>query len=306
MTFRTTVQPRPARVVRAAVRLLFACFALLAVMSARAQTIIAYPFTQSASAVAGKARGAARERVASGAVAERVVSGTAANLAGSRHSRSEAVQNSEPPLALPMPEQLLLLNSDTDIVGPLRPNLSASVTLSSFSGGPTDGSIRAGTTWVGQVTQNPASISIGGTARNDNGWGATGLSVNATGLNFLNITAQRDPGNASPSLFVQFEDRFLNTHVASVDLSLFAAGSMSFVQISLGPWPTVFDTTQITGWTIGGGGLGTTDFRMTFQNLELTSIVAVPEPSVVSLVAVGTFLLVGLRRYNKRPPASSA
>jgi hypothetical protein len=41
---------------------------------------------------------------------------------------------------------------------------------------------------VGNTTQNATTLTVGGNARDDNGWGATGLSLNATGMNVLTVT----------------------------------------------------------------------------------------------------------------------
>lgn len=179
----------------------------------------------------------------------------------------------------------------------------AHTTLSNFGGGPADGSIRGGSTWAGQVTQNTGSITVGGTARDDNGWGDTGLSLDASAFGYLNIVAQRNPGHAASSLFVQFEDRFLNTYIVSVDATVFTLDAPNLVQIALGVWPSGFDPTQITGWNIGGGGLGTTDFRMTLDSLEFTTS-AIPEPTSAAIVGSAVFALVLLRRLGKRRRSS--
>ncbi len=168
--------------------------------------------------------------------------------------------------------------------------------LSTFNGSAADGGIRANTTWVGQVTQGSGYITIGGTAGNDNGWGTTGLLINATGLNTLSITAQRDPGHAGGSLSFQFEDHRLITSVFSVNSSLFAVGTPTQVQIVLGTWTGDFDFAQITGWSLGGGGLATQDFRMSLHHVELTAT-AIPEPSTYAAI-LGAALL-GIAAYRR-------
>src|SRR5688500_16427063 len=90
------------------------------------------------------------------------------------------------------------------------------VVLDNFNAGSATGAVRAGTSWVNNVTHSATTISVGGTARDDNGWGATGQSINASTLNFLSVTAQRDTGHAATSFVIQFEDRNLNTQVFSV------------------------------------------------------------------------------------------
>jgi hypothetical protein len=188
------------------------------------------------------------------------------------------------------------------ISAPPRAQASSSLVLDTFDAGSTNGSVRPLTTWVGQVTQNPTSITIGGTARNDNGWGASSLNFDATGLTFLNVTAQRDAGHAGSSLFLQFEDRAAstNTHVVAIDTSLFAIGSPTTVQVPIGAWPAQFLVAAVGSWSIGGGGVGTEDFRMTLYNLELTAT-AIPEPATVAaglgLAAFGIALI--RRRWSR-------
>jgi len=148
--------------------------------------------------------------------------------------------------------------------------------FATFVGAATDGAVRTGTTWVGQVSQQGGLLVVGGTARDDNGWGASGLTLDATGQSFLNITAQRDAGNLAPTLFIQFEDIRLRTKVVSVSTALFAFGSPTLVQVPLEGWTIDFGPSQIVSWSLGGGGLGTVDFRMTFDSLGF-SATAIPE-----------------------------
>ncbi len=142
--------------------------------------------------------------------------------------------------------------------------------LDTFNAGAATGSVRAGSTWAGNVSSSGGTITVGGTARDDNGWGATGQSINATGMNFLAVTAQRDAGHVASTFTIQFEDRNLNTQVFSVAASAFPAGALTQVQIPLSGWSAGFDRAQIVGWSIGGGGIGSTAFRMTFDHLALT------------------------------------
>ena len=79
--------------------------------------------------------------------------------------------------------------------------------LDNFNTGAATGSVRPGSSWVGNVAQNSTSITIGGVATDVNGWAATGLSLSATGMNFLTVTGQRDSGNAAPMFAVQLQDR---------------------------------------------------------------------------------------------------
>jgi hypothetical protein len=145
------------------------------------------------------------------------------------------------------------------------------VVLDSFNAGATTGSVRAGTSWVNNVSTSASTVTVGGSAQDDNGWGATGQSINASSLGFLSVTAKRDAGHAASSFVIQFEDRNLNTQVFSVSATAFAIGSLTAVQVPLNTWSSTFDRSQIVSWSIGGGGLGTTPFRMTFDHLALSS-----------------------------------
>jgi hypothetical protein len=60
--------------------------------------------------------------------------------------------------------------------------------LETFNAGATTGAVRTGTSWVGNTTQNSTTLTVGGGARADSGEGATGLSLNATGMNVLTGT----------------------------------------------------------------------------------------------------------------------
>lgn len=170
----------------------------------------------------------------------------------------------------------------------------SSVMVSSFGGDTGSGAVVAGTTWVGNVTQNAGSITVGGTARDDNGWGAARLSLNATGMNFIAITAQRDAGNQASSFYLQFEDRNLHTQVFSVSTSEFAVGVPTTVHIPIGSWTINFGSSEIASWSFGGGGLGyvlgAETFRLTIDEISFTAS-AIPEPAtsaaLVALIALG-------------------
>ncbi len=173
----------------------------------------------------------------------------------------------------------------------------AQIVLDNFNSGTATGATVAGSSWVGQVTQNATTITVGGLANDDNGWGTTSVNVNATGMSFVTFIAQRDTGNATSTLTIQFEDSSLNTQVYSVATSAFNIGSLTTVSIALA-WTGGFNPTQITGWSIGGGGITTAgpDFAMTFDSLALTT--AIPEPSTYA--AIFGVLTLGLAAYRRR------
>jgi hypothetical protein len=205
-------------------------------------------------------------------------------------------------VALPLPPSAI---DDSPLFQALT--TPSSVLLSGFGPDVGSGSVRADTSWVGQVTQNATSITVGGTAADDNGWGATGLSLNATGMNYLTITAQRDAGNQAPTLFVQFEDRNSRTKVYSVSTSLFATGTPTTVALPLTGWTIDFGANDISAWSIGGGSVGTVPLRLTFDDLAFTAS-AIPEPSSYAVLfglSAGLAVAWCRRRYNCRPSAAS-
>ncbi len=257
---------------------LFAGFVLVAALPLHAQVV---PWLEPSSAVESPADPAvlAAERPATGAAAD-----------GTRPtSRDPRRERRVKKLAVASPEESLGLDprgGDGFFAAVLDPS---PILLSGFGGGSSDGAVRAGTTWAGQVTQNAATISVAGTARDDNGWGGR-LSVDASGMTYLNISAQRDAGHLAPTLFIQFEDLSLRTKVISVSTSQFAVGALTLVQVPLTGWTIDFGPNQLASWSLGGGSVGTTDFRMTFDSLTLTAT-AIPEPATAgagaALVALG-------------------
>ncbi len=173
-----------------------------------------------------------------------------------------------------------------------------SLLLTSFA--PTDpGATRTGTTWVGQVTQNATTLTVAGTAADDNGWGASGLSLTAAAYTSLTLTAQRDAGNATPTLFLQFEDRSSRTKIISVSTSLFALGTPTTVQVPLTAWTIDFGPSDLAAWSIGGGSVGTVAFRMTFDEISFGAS-AIPEPSTYAALLGLLALAAALRRSRSR------
>jgi len=206
--------------------------------------------------------------------------------------RAEKISPEEIPLRAPPAAP------DVSLLGLIMGSLlsPASLTLSSFDSSAGSGSVRANTSWVGQVTQNASSITVAGIAGDDNGWGATGLSLDASSMTFLAITAQRDAGNLAPSVFIQIEDRTLRTKVYSVSTSLFAFGTPTTVHVPLAGWTIDFGASDIFGWSIGGGNVGDVAFRLTFSDVGFTTS-AIPEPSTyAALLGLSACLAVAWRR----------
>ncbi len=172
--------------------------------------------------------------------------------------------------------------------------------LSSFNGAPSSGATLTGSSWVGQVTQNPGTITVAGTAVDDNGWGARGLSLDTSAMTYLAITAQRDTGNQAPTLFFQFEDQSIRTRVLSLSTSLFAIGTPTTVHVALPSWTIDFGSNALSGWSLGGGGVSSSDttvaFRMTFDQIAFTTS-AIPEPSTyAAFLGAATLALTAWRR----------
>lgn len=170
------------------------------------------------------------------------------------------------------------------------------IVLDNFNSGTASGATKSGTSWVGQVTQNSTTITVGGTAQNDNGWQDTGLALNLSGMNYIYVTAQRDTGhNATANFVVEFIDSSLASQQFSVSTASFLVDSQSQVQIGIGSW--TIDATNITDWTIGGGSTPTLAFRMTVDDL-IVSASAIPEPS--AFAALGGVLALGFVAYRRR------
>lgn len=170
------------------------------------------------------------------------------------------------------------------------------IVLDDFNTGTVSGQTKASTSWVGQVTQNSTTITIGGSAQNDNGWEDTGLSLNLSAMNFIYITGQRDSGhNSATNFVVEFIDSSLAAQQFTISSASFLVGSMSTVEIAIGSW--TIDSTQITDWTIGGGTTPTLAFRMTLDNLKVSAS-AIPEPSTYAAMAGA--LALGLAVWRRR------
>lgn len=174
--------------------------------------------------------------------------------------------------------------------------LAQTILLDNFNLGTASGAVIEGTSWAtsGNIVQNATSLTIGGSATEVNGWGvSTGLiNVDASSMMFLEVTARLDEGNQASSFAIQFTDSLLNDPVVVLTpTSSFTLGQFSTVYIPV-QWTGGFDPASLAGWSIGGGGTTSALFKMTFDNLALTTTQAIPEPSTYAMLAAG-LLVVG-------------
>lgn len=168
------------------------------------------------------------------------------------------------------------------------------VVVDNFNTGSVQGMEQVGSTWVNQTTLTGTELVVGGSAKDDNGWGATGVNLNATGMGYLAVTASVDSGNLASQFSAAFSDDFLATENVTISTSMFTS-TLSTVYIPVA-WTSGIDLSAITSWTIGGGSAGTDTFRMTFDNIAFTAS-AVPEPSTYALLAgVAMLAFVAVRR----------
>ncbi len=168
-----------------------------------------------------------------------------------------------------------------------------SISVENFNNPGATGAVILGSSWVNNVTRGPDAITVAGTALDINGWGASGQSIDATGMAFVTIFAKVDSGNVAPSLVLQLIDSALKSHLVSVSTSLFASGAITAVQVPLGTFPDGFNRANITEWTIGGGTNGIVAFRMTLDHLTLSATALLSAPTITMqpadrVIGVGT------------------
>ncbi len=191
-----------------------------------------------------------------------------------------------------------LLASSTAVVG-------QTLTLEDFGdGGNTTGSVIASTSWVGQLSQGLTTLTVGGTARSDSGWGAVNLTLPDVSLySYVGLTLQLQPDNAASTIAVTFDD---GSDFQTVTFLASAFSTSSFTTVYV-PIIWALNTTTIEAWNIGGGipppANDTPAFRMIFDNLELSATGApIPEPSTYA--AIFGVLALGLVAYRRRRSAA--
>ena len=147
--------------------------------------------------------------------------------------------------------------------------------------------------WVlgSTVTQTSSDITVN--APDVNGWGASNLSggsvINATGMNYIALTAKKSGAGAGVShVVVELIDINSVSVVFSIPTTSFTTTYTTlYFPINL----SGIASAHITDWTIGGGSAtGGGTLTMSFDNLALTAS-AIPEPSTYAALG-GAFALV--------------
>ena len=194
------------------------------------------------------------------------------------------------------------------VAGLLSGASAQTVTLDNFNDPGAAGAVLAGTSWVNQVTRNASTITVGGNARDDSGWGRDPVlpSINAATMTHIAIIGQRDANNATTSLKIELNDSNLETIIVSIPTEQFALGTLTTVSVPVS-WPAGFNRSAIARWTIGGGAAptGLLAFRMTFDQLSLTGGVAPTPPTITDEpddraigVGTGTTMMVAANANN--------
>ena len=185
--------------------------------------------------------------------------------------------------------------------------LSAQVLISDFATIGTQAYLPFNDTWgvpVNQFTQSAGFISItaqgGGDPNGEGGFDANiagsldgSNPVDLTGYTHLSLTARVDAGNASSSTVVLIRDTaFEIIGTAQFMTSNFSTSGFNTVSAILDLQGYQGSISDAAYWTIAGDGF-TGSYRMSLDNL---SAIAIPEPSIGGLLAIGLMGLVLKRR----------
>jgi len=176
--------------------------------------------------------------------------------------------------------------------------LAQPVELENFSATGATGAVRSGSTWVGNVQRLADTIVVGGTAKDDNGWGGFSAGLDLSAMRYVTITGQRNPGNEAPFFVLELRDAGLNPHVVSVASAQFSSTASTAVEIPLGAWAAGFNPAQVREWTIGGGTVGLLPFRMALDQIAFAASGSALPPVITAQPAD---LLVGRPSPSRRP-----
>ncbi|MFM8334255.1 MAG: immunoglobulin domain-containing protein [Opitutaceae bacterium] len=160
--------------------------------------------------------------------------------------------------------------------------LAQPVELENFSATGATGAVRPGSTWVGNVQRLTDTIVVGGTAKDDNGWGGSSAGLDLTAMKFVTITGQRNAGNEAPFVVLELRDSNLTPHVVSVSSTQFSATGPTAVEVPLGAWAAGFNPAQVREWTIGGGTIGLLPFRMALDQIAFAASGSSLPPSITA------------------------
>lgn len=162
-------------------------------------------------------------------------------------------------------------------------------------GASTTGAVKAGTSWDGQLTPGATTLTVGGTALSDSGWGAINQTLNLSTYSYVVLSLQLSGSNAAPNIFVTFDD---GTDQQTVTFTSASFNTVSVTTVYV-PVTWTINPTTIEAWDIGGGvpppGTGSPAFRMTFDTL---AVAVVPEPSTYA--AIAGVLALGFAAYRRR------
>jgi hypothetical protein len=169
--------------------------------------------------------------------------------------------------------------------------LGQSIELENFSSSGAKGAVRTGSSWVGNVQRSADLIVVGGTAKDDNGWGGTSAGLDISAMRYVTITGQRNSGHEGTAVVLELLDGNLNSHVVSAPSVQFSTSAPTAVEIPLGTWTAGFDATKVREWSIGGGTPGLLAFRM---NLDQVFFSATASPAAPTITVQPTDLVAGV------------
>lgn len=179
------------------------------------------------------------------------------------------------------------------------PLAQASVIISTFGNGADSiGGATFNDTWIGALTENATASTIGSPATDFGGFVLI-KSFNLTGNTGFTISAKLDSLNSAAGFTVTAYNSVSN--YAAADFAASSFNSLSFTSVT-SDWITSgsFNPASVVRWGISGGSpSSTTNFRITFDNLQATS--AVPEPGTLVLltIAAGGGIISVRRRLGR-------